>query len=1040
MRKTKIYSFLLAAAMLLPSVGVKAQSWTDEETGVEYYFCEGPKSDGEGSQMIIDGNVETKLGTSAIPTYVIIGATQPVSLIGYTLITANDNSTYKGRNPENWLIEGSNDYENWTVIEHVVGDQVLQDVNFTPFDFTCPASEKFEYFRLTIEKVVGGGFMQVSEWHPHGVTHDHSWGDPVETLPTCREEGYYTYFCTECGGYKIVPSGKEATGIHEYENGYCIHCGKAENEPLVDEDGYWILETPQDLIYFANRIETENRFDLCARLENDLDMAGLDFHGVAPTDRYTGEFDGQGHWISNFVYEPGRSNVGLFGLIGGGGYVHHVGLINARLNGDANVAGICGRLYGGVIEECAVVGSYIEGRDHTAAITGDVNWCVMDGDTIPGRVSNCFSDAQIYSREYQAGGISGVINGGTIENCLFSGTVDCGYTNASIAVSLVDSEGVLSVIQNNALLASHNYGFGDSGNGSRRVTHEYGRYAELKNNYSLTTTRLILLIGDSYYYAYSDNIENFANDPNDDNGADITDEEARTEDFYADILGWDIGGIWGFYPDTEGKAYPVLQWMIDSEVKLPTRIFDVPSNAKLIWETGDEYLNLNVIHGSFGQQLDISIVSGDDKATWYPDLGYLYIGDATGAFGGTGDVVLSVGFDEELQGIFANDDPVSLSVYVDQAGDVEIKTVEDLQRLFRSSIGNYKLMNDLDFEGVEFPGIGSSTEPFTGTFDGNGHLLKNITLTVDDKDKVGIFRYTNGATIKNLGISNLVIDAPDRNQVGGLIGECANTTVDQVALTGFINGRDHVGGLLGRTSGISHITNSYTHVHVYAYSQAGGISGTTNQGDTIVFKNDYFAGSVYIYHRGWAGGFIGLVDKSDTKIWLTNCVSIGDVISHTDGNSDGNVAGPWLGGNGPSWNEEYSGAARLDFYENVQNADAVIDAAQNDLYVWPVIGNDVEDTEYTPAAELSAEDMKKQDTYEDIGWDFRRIWKMDPTDYGYPILQVLGGYFATGYEVPEVEKALLEQNSGATYNVQGQRVADDYRGLVIKNGKKFFVK
>ena len=25
----------------------------------------------------------------------------------------------------------------------------------------------------------------------------------------------------------------------------------------------------------------------------------------------------------------------------------------------------------------------------------------------------------------------------------------------------------------------------------------------------------------------------------------------------------------------------------------------------------------------------------------------------------------------------------------------------------------------------------------------------------------------------------------------------------------------------------------------------------------------------------------------------------------------------------------------------------------------------------------------------------------------------------------------------AVYNLQGQRVADDYRGLVIKNGKKF---
>ena len=1016
--------------MLLPGLGAKAGEWTDETTGVSYSAIDGPVEGGEGSVMFCDGDTGTKLGTGSIPTWVIIQASEPVSLIGYTIYTANDNSVYKGRNPENWLIEGSNDYENWTVIDHVIGDQVLQDVDFTPFEFMCPASEKFEYFRVTIEKVVGGGFMQVSEFHPNGQTHEHQWGDPVETLPTCRQDGYYTYFCTECGGYKIEPSGKEATGIHEYENGYCIHCGKAENEPLV-EDGYWLLETAADLVYFASRIEVDGNYGLSARLMNDIDLEGVDFHGIATNERYTGEFDGQGHWISNFKYEPGRSNVGLFGLIGGGGYVHHVGLINARLNGDANVAGICGRLYGGVIEECAVVGSYIEGRDHTAAITGDVNWCVMDGDTIAGRVSNCFSDSQIYSREYQASGISGVINGGTIENCLFSGIVDCGITNASIACSLVDSEGVLSVIQNNALLASHNWG------GSwYRVTHCYGRVASLVNNWSLTTT----MLGNANGYGFSSDVNGFENNPNDELGADVSDEEARTEDFYANVLGWDIGSIWSFYPDTEGKAYPVLQWMIDSEVKLPTRLYDVPSAAKLIWETGDEYLDLNAIHGSFGQQLAFSIVSGEEKATLYPDLGYLYIGDATGAFGGSGDVIISVGFDEELQDLYANPEPVQFDVYVDQAGDVEIKTIEDMQRLIRNPLGNYKLMVDLDLEGVEFPGIGSAAEPFTGTFDGNGHLLKNITLTVDNNDKVGVFRYTKGATIKNLGVSNLVIDAPERNQVGGLIGECESTTVDQVALTGFINGRDHVGGLLGRTSGVSHITNSYTHVHVYAYSQSGGISGTTNQGDTIVFKNDYFAGSVYIYHRGWAGGFIGLVDKSDTKIWITNCVSIGDVISHTDGNSDGNVASPWIGGNGPSWNEEFSGSARLDFYENVQNADATIDAPQNDKYVWPVIGNEVEDTEYTPATELSAADLKKQETYEDLGWDFRRIWKMDPTDYGYPILQVLGGYFATGYEAPEVEKALLEQNAGATYNVQGQRVADDYRGLVIKNGKKFFVK
>ena len=1035
MSKTKFYSFLLAAALLLPCLGVKAQSWTDEETGVEYYFCEGPKSDNEGSQMVIDGNVETKLGTAEIPTYFIIGASEPVSLIGYTIITANDNSTYTGRNPENWLIEGSNDYENWTVIEHVIGDEVLQNVNFTPFDFMCPASEKFEYFRVTIEKVVGGGFMQISEFHPNGQTHEHVWGEPVETEPTCRQDGYFTSFCSICGGFKRDP-GKEATGIHEYENGYCIHCGKAENEPLVDDEGFWILETAQDLVYFASRVESDGLYDLSARLENDVDMEGLDFHGIVTNgNRYTGEFDGQGHWIYNFKYSTSHSNVGLVDLLGGGGYVHHVGLINANLNGDANVAGIVGRIYGGIVEECAVVGSYIEGRDHTAAITGDVNWCVIDGDTISGVVRNCFSDSEIYSREYQASGIAGVINGGLIENCLFSGTVDCNYTNSGIATSLVDSEGVLTHIRNNALLASHNFG-GTADGQFNRVANNYGRYALLENNYSLTTTKIgNPIVG----FGFTSDLSEFYNDPNDQMGADVTDEQARSESFYSNVLGWELGSVWAFYPETEDLAYPVLQWMIDSEVKLPTKFLDVPTNAKLIWETGDEYLDLNAIHGSFGQKLDISIVSGDGMATFYPDLGYLYVGDASGNFGGSGEVILKVALNEDVKEPYAETVDAEFEVYVAQLGDVEIKTVEEFQRLFRNALGNYKLMADLDLTDVEFPGIGSASEPFTGTFDGNGHILKGITINADNGDKVGIFRYTRGATIKNLGISNITINASERNQVGGLVGECENTTIDQVALSGFINGRDHVGGLCGRTSGVSSITNSYTHVNVYAYSQAGGITGTTNQGDTIVFKNDYFAGSVYIYHRGWAGGFIGLVDKSDTKIWITNCVSFGDVISHTDGGSDGNVASPWIGGNGPSWNEEYSGAARLDFYDNVQNAEAVIDAPENDKYVWPIIGNDVEDTEYTPAAELSAADLKTQSIYEDLGWDFRRIWEMDKTAYGLPVLQVLQG-FTTGIAVPEVDNSEAPVRNGAIYNLQGQRVNESYKGLVIKNGKKVLVK
>lgn len=1038
MRKRKLYSFLMAAALLLPGVGASAQSWTDEETGIEYFFVEGNVEGAEGSAMVTDGNVETKLGTGSLPTYFIVEASQPVSIGGYTIITANDNSSYTGRNPMNWTIEGSNDYDNWEIIDVVNNDQTLGDVNFTPFEFTCATSPKYKYIKVTISATRGAGFMQVSEWHFKGQNDDHVWGEPIETLPTCIEDGYYTYICQDCGAYKREPSGKTATGIHTFENGVCIHCGTREHEPEEDEDGFWQLENVEDFLYFADRVNF-GRTDLKARLEADIDLADVECPLIGTSNlHYCGEFDGNGHWISNFSYnDKGKSQVALFAYLDAGGYIHHLGMINANIVGDANVAGIVGRIYGGVVEECAVVASYIEGRDHTAAITGDVNHMAVDGEEVGGVVRNCFSNAVIRSREYQASGLSGVINGGVIENNLFCGTVDCGNTNASIACSLVDSEGVVSVIQNNALLASHNYGFGDSGNGSRRVTHTYGRYAELANNWSLATTRLILLIGENYYYAYSNSIDNFANDPNDDNGADISDQDAREQDFYSDVLNWDFGGVWGFYPDTEGKAYPVLQWMVESEVKLPTQIFDIPSNdTKLIYETGDEYIDLNRVHGSFGQKISFTVIEGEGKATYDEGVNQLLVGDNKGDFGGTGNVVVKVSYEEDLSEVFEGAADTTFSVYVDQSGvEVEISDPESLQRAVRNPGGNYKLVKDIDMTGVEFAGIGNANEPFSGNFDGNGHIIKGLTIKGDGGSRLGFFNYTNGATIKNLAISNITIDAPKTNQVGGLIGECANTTLDQIALSGFITGWDHVGGLIGRTSGKSVITNCYDDVRVYAYSQAGGITGTTNRGDSIVFENSYFVGSVYIYHRGWAGGFIGLIDQDNTNIYLTNCVSVGDVISHTDGNADGNIASPFIGANGASLSLDYQiGKARVTFKDNVRNVDAIIDGLNNE-YAWPAIGS-TED-EYTDPAELPADDMKKKATYENLGWDFNRTWEMDKTAYGYPILSIFGG-FNTRIATPEADVAPVQ--NGAIYNLQGQRVAEGYKGIVIMNGKKMLVK
>lgn len=89
----------------------------------------------------------------------------------------------------------------------------------------------------------------------------------------------------------------------------------------------------------------------------------------------------------------------------------------------------------------------------------------------------------------------------------------------------------------------------------------------------------------------------------------------------------------------------------------------------------------------------------------------------------------------------------------------EIRTIADLIN-FRDSVNagdtyldkNVFLMNDLDLSNIEnFECIGN----FEGTFDGLGHVIKNLTMSRKDEPNVGLFRVllTKGV-IKNLSLNN----------------------------------------------------------------------------------------------------------------------------------------------------------------------------------------------------------------------------------------------------------------------------------------------
>ena len=162
-----------------------------------------------------------------------------------------------------------------------------------------------------------------------------------------------------------------------------------------------------------------------------------------------------------------------------------------------------------------------------------------------------------------------------------------------------------------------------------------------------------------------------------------------------------------------------------------------------------------------------------------------------------------------------------------------------------------RLTADIDLSGISyFPPIGKQYWPqgpalyFSGTFDGQGHIIRNLSIDKDDPGaETGLFGRLNGATVKNLGIVNATFKNPHALRAG-VLGGCAvgPTTITNCFTAGDIamdecicswNSRNGE-GLIGLiTSGVV-ISNCYTTYGTIGFEDPG----------TITIKNCYWGKDV----------------------------------------------------------------------------------------------------------------------------------------------------------------------------------------------------
>ena len=189
----------------------------------------------------------------------------------------------------------------------------------------------------------------------------------------------------------------------------------------------------------------------------------------------------------------------------------------------------------------------------------------------------------------------------------------------------------------------------------------------------------------------------------------------------------------------------------------------------------------------------------------------------------------------------------------------EIKNINHLKLLGERKYleNHYKLMNDLDLSGVKnFKPIGNHDFPFKGIFDGNGKVIKNLTIDRATEKYVGLFGKVARGVIKNVRLEN--VNVKGENYVGGLIGYNSGETIQNVSVTGNVEGKDQVGGLVG--SNIGTIEKSYMTGDVKGVKTVGGLAGIN--GGTI--QNSYTTGKVEGVN--FVGGLVG----SNNKYYSTN--------------------------------------------------------------------------------------------------------------------------------------------------------------------------
>ncbi|MEI9992948.1 MAG: MBG domain-containing protein [Rhizomicrobium sp.] len=186
-----------------------------------------------------------------------------------------------------------------------------------------------------------------------------------------------------------------------------------------------------------------------------------------------------------------------------------------------------------------------------------------------------------------------------------------------------------------------------------------------------------------------------------------------------------------------------------------------------------------------------------------------------------------------------------------------ISTLAGLENIANNLSGSYALMADIDASAAgDFAPIGTAADPFTGAFDGQGHVISNLSIADISGNAVGLFgAIGSGASIRNIGIVSGSISGA--GPAGAIVGENLGGTIGTVfSLVPVTSSGGAAGGLVGHMQGGT-ITTAFATGDVNG-SMAGGLIGAFDSG---AVSQAYASGAVT---GAAAGGLYGTLGSGTT--------------------------------------------------------------------------------------------------------------------------------------------------------------------------------